>query len=108
MHQQRPHFGDGHLRFFFPPTAVVAAPGTTTPRATGPCGGANLPSPASRTRPDHTPPWPLGNFARPTSDRHAHKPASPAAPLQAHWSGGISPPPAGPTTAAPTNAPAPR
>src|SRR5262245_17429685 len=51
MHQQRPHFGHGHLRLFFPPTAAVAALRTGEPRVTGPCGGASLPNPVSRTRP---------------------------------------------------------
>ena len=104
MHQQRPHLGHAHLRPFFPPTAAFAARGTIGPAATARYGGASPSSPASRTRPARTPPWPPRNSVPPTNGRPAHKPASPGEPPPARWSGGTSPPPAAPATAAPGSA----
>src|SRR5260370_42447415 len=80
MHEQCPYLGHAHLRLFFPPTGAVASPGTTEPAVTAPCGGASRPSRASRIRPARIPPWPLQNFAQPTSGRHAPGRASPPAP----------------------------
>src|SRR5688572_12022525 len=108
MYQQRPHLGDGHLRLFFPPTAAVAASGATGPAAIGPYGGANPPTPASRTRPAHIPLWPLENFARPTSAPLAPEPTSPAGPPRARWSDGTSTRPAGPAIDVPASVPVPR
>src|SRR5690348_6923340 len=108
MHQQRPHLGHRHLRLFFPPTAAVAASKTTGPKATGLCGGANPPSHASHTHPGRTPPWPLENFARPTSGPRVREPTSPAAPPPARWSDGTSTRPVGPESDGPTTVLAPR
>ncbi len=104
MRQQRPHFRDGHLRLFFPPTAASGAPRTPTPTATTPCDGASRPSHASRTRPGHTPPCHTGCLPRSSSDCHAPAPASPTTRAAGALRGGTSTPPTAPANAAPTNA----
>src|SRR5271154_6940464 len=86
VYEHGAHLGYRPLRLFFPPTAAVAAPGTPEPAATGRCGDATPPSRASHTRPVRIPLWPPRNSARPTSDPHAHRPASPKESPPVHWS----------------------
>src|SRR4051812_23095566 len=85
MHQQGPHFGDGHLGLFFPPTAVSAAPRIPTPGVTGPYDDATRPSRASRIRPGHTRPSPPGCLLRSSNATPGLAPAWPTPVPPARW-----------------------
>jgi hypothetical protein len=56
--QKSAHFGNSHLRLFFPPLVLSVVPGTSGPVGRGSYGDANRPSLVSRTHPGHTVPWP--------------------------------------------------
>jgi len=56
--QKGAHFGNTHLRLFFPPLVLSGVPGTPGRVGRGSYGGANRPSLVSRTHPGHTVPWP--------------------------------------------------